>query len=262
MLHRFSSVLARVSIPIVLILLLSACGFGDSKDPTPTPTLQPEVTVPLAPGQLSVGQLLDGIEASAGSIVSARTVFTTTTTDGTPTTSATTTEEFIAPDKRRIQTTNGSTVIDDQIRIGSAIYMRGSFVVSAVAPMLTSDTWVTVDPSLVPADTPVGNVVTYLTSPFRLPFTSVSDEMRGRGVTQVGQIQSGGRTCTVWTFVDTSDFGDRIDYALSIDAQGLPCSLIERAGTIENVTTFEFNIPGLEIIAPDSATSVSGTPEG
>ena len=257
---RSTSLFARFCIALVLILLLAACNNDGSNDPSPT--TEPEATMPLAPGQVSVGQLLDGIQESAGSIASARTVFTTRSIDGTPTTASTTTEEYIAPDQRRIQTSNGSTIIDDQIRIGSAVFMRGSFVVGAVAPMLGPDIWVTVDPTLVPTDTPVGNVVSYLMSPFQLPFASVSEEMRGRGATQAGQIESGGRTCTVWTFVDTSDFGDRIEYALSIDAQGLPCSLIERAGTIENVTTFEFNIPGLQIIAPNSATPVSGTPEG
>jgi hypothetical protein len=249
--------LIRLSIPFLLVLVLAGCGVGGDSD-DPKPTLEPTATMPLAPGQKSVGELLDEITAAAGSISSARTVFTTRSADGTPTANAVTTEEYIAPDKRRIQTSTGSTVVDDQIAVGSSVYMRGAFVASAVAPMLGTEVWVTVDPSLVPADTPVGN----LTGPFQMPFASVSDDMRGRGVTQAGQIESGGRTCTVWTFVDTSSFGDRIDYALSIDAQGLPCTLVERAGTIENVTTFEFNIPGLQIVAPDSATPVSGTPEG
>jgi hypothetical protein len=251
----------RFAIPFLLVLVLAGCGVGGDSD-DPEPTLEPTATVPLAPGQKSVGEVLDEIAAATGTISSARTVFTTRTADGTPTANAVTTEEYIAPDKRRIQTSTGSTVVDDQIAVGSAVYMRGAFVASAVAPMLGTEVWVTVDPSLVPADTPVGNVVGYLTGPFQMPFASVSDDMRGRGVTHAGQIESGGRTCTVWTFIDTSSFGDRIDYALSIDAQGLPCTLVERAGSIENVTTFEFNIPGLQIVAPDSATPVSGTPEG
>jgi hypothetical protein len=250
----------RHLLPIVLALVLVACDSGGNDDPTPT--VAPTPTQALAPGQKSVGELLDGMNAAMNSIASARTVFSTRSTDGTPTASATTTEEYVAPDKRRIVTATGSTIADEQIAIGSAIYMKGAFVSSAVAPMLGTDVWVTVDPALVPTDTPVGNVVAYLTAPFQLPFASVSDNLRGRGVTEGSQVEVAGRTCTSWTFVDTTSFGDRIDYELTIDARGLPCSLVERAGTIENVTTFEFDIPGLTIVAPDSAQPVSGTPEG
>jgi hypothetical protein len=260
MTHQRRSLLLRPWLLVLLVLALVACDSGGNNDPTPSP--EPTATEPLAPGQKSVGELIDGMNAAMGSITSARTVFSTKSTDGTPTTSPVTTEEYIAPDRRRIATSTGSTIVDEQIAIGPAIYMRGSFVTSAVAPMLGTDVWVTVDPALVPSDTPVGNVVAYLTAPFRLPFESVSDSLRGRGVTQGGQVEVAGRTCTTWTFVDTTSFGDKIDYELTIDAQGLPCSLVERAGTIENVTTFEFNVPGLVIVAPDSATPVSGTPEG
>lgn len=245
---------------IVAVSLLAACSSGDSSDPEPTSA--PTATLPLAPGQLALGQLLDGVEVQLATIASARTVFSSQTTGGTPTTSPVTTEEYIAPDSRRIVTSNGTTVVDEQIAIGPMVYMRGSFVSTAVAPMLGTNIWVNVDHALVPADTPVGNVVSYLTGPYRMPFASISDDMRSRGVTQAGQINIAGRTCTVWTFVDTTSFGDRIDYALAIDGQGLPCSLTERAGTIENLTTFEFNLTGLQIVAPEEAQPVSGTPEG
>lgn len=253
---------SRVLTSIVVISLLAACSSDDAADPTPTSTTEIEATAPLAPGQLSLGQLLDGIAVEVSTITSARTVFTSQSTGTTPGTSAVTTEEYIAPDQRRIVTTNGATVVDEQIAIGSTVYMRGSFVSAAVAPMLGTDIWVNVDPSLVPADTPVGNVVGYLTSPFRMPFATVSEDLRNRGVSEAGQAEVAGRTCTVWTFVDTTDFGDRIEYGLAIDAEGLPCSLTERAGTVENVTTFEFDIPDLQIVAPESAQPVSGTPEG
>ncbi|MEJ7839111.1 MAG: hypothetical protein WKF81_09855, partial [Thermomicrobiales bacterium] len=221
---------------LIAVSTLAACSSGDSSDPEPTTA--PTATLPLAPGQQSLGQLLDGVEVQLATIASARTVFSSQTAGGTPTTSPVTTEEYIAPDSRRIVTSNGTTVVDEQIAIGAMVYMRGSFVSTAVAPMLGSDIWVNIDPALVPADTPVGNVVSYLTGPYRMPFASISDDMRSRGVTQAGQIDIAGRTCTVWIFVDTTSFGDRIDYALSIDAQGLPCSLTERAGTVENLTTF------------------------
>lgn len=244
----------------IVTILIAGCSSDDSDDPTPT--IEPSATVPLAPGQLSLGQLLDGIAAEVTTITSVRTVFTSKTTSGAPGTSPVTTEEYIAPDQRRIVTTSGTTVVDEQIAIGSTVYMRGSFVSTAVAPMLGTDIWVNVDPALVPVDTPVGNVVGYLTEPFRMPFATVSNDLRNRGVTQSGQAEVAGRTCTVWTFVDTTSFGDRIEYGLAIDTTGLPCSLTERAGTVENITTFEFNIPGLQIIAPENAQPVSGTPEG
>lgn len=244
----------------VLILFLAACSTGGGEDPTPTP--EPTAPPTLAPGQLTVGQLLDGMSSAFANVGNARTVFTSRTTDGTPTTSPVTTEVWVAPDKRQIQTASGGTVVDDQIAIGNRIYMRGAFVTSTVAPMVSTDIWITLDPALVPPGTPVGNVLTYLTSPFRLPFANVSDGMRARGVTAAGQTQVAGRTCTVYTFADTTSFGDLLEYQLAIDDRGLPCSLTERAGTFENVTTFEFDVPGLDVIAPDAATPVTGTPEG
>jgi hypothetical protein len=255
--------LPRLVIPVLLILLLASCGVGGNNDPDPTVTPQPTATTEvLAPGQLSVGQLIDGMATAYGTIGNARTVFVTSSTSGTPTMSPMTTETWIAPDRRQIVTAVGDQVVDDQIAIGGTVYMRGSFVTSAVAPMIGTDTWVTVDPALVPADTPVGNVVAYLTAPFRLPFANLSDSMRGRGVTAVGQETIAGRACTAYTFVDTTSTGDRIDYRLAIDERGLPCSLTEQVGAIVNTTTFEFDIPDLRIVAPDSATPVSGTPEG
>jgi hypothetical protein len=243
-------------------LVLAGCSNGSDK-PEPTPTPEPSPTAPLAPGQKTVRDLLAGVETAWPAVTSVRTVFSTTDTSGTPgAATAVTTEEYIAPDRRRIIVSAGDTVVDEQIAIGSSVFMRGSFVVSAVAPMLGPDTWVTVDPSLVPPDSPVGNVVTYLTQPYHLSILNVSDDLLPRGVSQMGPRDIDGRSCMVWGFVDTTDFGDRIDYELALDDQGLPCSLVERAGTVENVTTFAFNVPEMHITAPDSAQPVSGTPEG
>ena len=256
---------ARLSFVMTMLvcLILTACSTGGgTKDPTPTP--EPTATAPLAPGQKTVGELLDGIRTSFEGVSSVQTTFSTTTiVDGTPSISgAVTTEQYIAPDRRRIVISSGGQEVDEQIAIGNRIFMRGVFVQSAVAPMLGTDTWVTLDPSLVPGDTPVGNLVSYLTSPYSLVIFDVSDSLRARGVNQLGPRDVNGRTCMAWGFVDTTSFGDRLDYELTIDDAGLPCTFVERAGGVENSTTFEFNVPGLDIIAPDSAREVSGTPEG
>lgn len=248
---------------MLLSLLLTACSTDEtSKDPTPTP--EPSATAPLAPGQKTVGEILDGVEAAFVNITSVTSTFSTISqVDGTPTVTGTvTTEQYVAPDRRRIVISSGGQDVDEQVAIGSSIFMRGAFVASQVAPMLGTDTWVTLDPSLVPSDTPVGNLVEYLTSPYRLSILDASDNLRERGVNQLGPSDVQGRSCMVWSFVETTSFGDRIDYELALDDAGLPCSFTERAGGVENLTLFAFNVPDMEIIAPDTAQEVSGTPEG
>lgn len=253
----------------VAALLLSACSQSGGHD-TPTEIASPTSVPPptLQAGQVTVGSLLARIAGSWAKVQSVRSEFATTVTGlatpgATPAASHQTrvvTEE-IKPDRRRVLTDdNGATT--EEIRIGDRIYMRGAYVTSMVAPNVGPTTWVTVDPRVVPQDSPVGQEIAYLTSPVAPPYQTVSDQMKQRAATPAGQVQVGDRTCTAYTFADVTPNGGKVDYTLAIDDQNMICSLTESAGAVQNLTTFTFNVPGLSITPPEIATPVAATPEG
>ncbi len=262
--------LSRIAGRIVFLLLvagvLAGCGNSGEDEPDPTPTLAPPPTA--APGEMTVGDLIQRVDAAWPTVTSMR---TTSTSGPIPsekpdaTTAAgvqSTVEEVVAPDSRRIvRMTDGATT-DEQIYVNGNVYMYGAFVAGAVAPEVGPGTWITVDPSVVPADTPVGYQLSYLMRPHEAPFGSITDAMRSRPATSAGQVQVAGRVCTVYTFADATQAGDRVDYELALDEHDLPCQLVQRAGGFQNSSVFEINVPDLRIIAPDTPTPVSGTPEG
>lgn len=264
----------RQSIPtlltglVVATLALAGCGAGGDATPTaiPSPTSAPAPT--LAPGQVTVGSLLARIAGSWDKVQNDRAEFTTIVTSpatpgATPTVAQQTqtiTEE-IKPDRRRVVTNvNGATT--EEIRVGDKIYMRGLFVTQMVAPNVGPDIWVTVDPKVVPPDSPVGQEIASLTAAIAPPYQTVSEQMKQRAATPAGTVQVAGRTCTAYTFADVSANGGRIDYTLAIDDQDMICSLTQSAGSVQNITTYTFNVPGLQVIPPDQATPVAATPEG
>lgn len=250
-------------------MTLAGCSVnGDSKTPTAvsSPTFAPAPT--LQPGQVTVGSLLARIAGSWDKVQSVRSEFKTTVTgSATPGATPTVTQETdviteeVKPDRRRVLTNvNGAKT--EEVRVGNKIYMRGAFVTQMVAPNVGPTIWVTVDPSVVSPDSPVGQEIAALTSPVAPPYQTVSDQMKQRAATPAGTVQVAGRTCTAYSFADVSANGGRIDYTLAIDDQDMICSLTQSAGTVRNVTTFTFNVPGLQVIPPDQATPVAATPEG
>jgi hypothetical protein len=86
--------------------------------------------------------------------------------------------------------------------------------------------------------------------------------LRAAPAREAGEVEVGGRVCTVYTFADTTETGTRVDYELALDDANLPCQLVRRAGGFQDSSVFEVNVPDLQIAAPDAPTPVSGTPEG
>ena len=250
---------------LALLIVLAACGSG-TPEPTPEPTSPPAPTA--APGELSVGELVERVEAAWPQV---RTLRTTSMAGPTPADAPdvtppsgveTSVEEAIAPDTRRLVRSTDGVVTDEMVWIDGTVYMWGSFVANAVAPEVGPATWVTVDPEVVPPDTPVGLQLAYLTRPMDSPFGRISPEVRALPAAEAGTVQVGGRACTLYTFADTTDTGVRVDYELALDAENLPCQLVQRAGGFQNSSVYEVNVPDLTIVAPDAPTPVSGTPEG
>lgn len=264
--RRFPQLALALALLVAGTILVACSSSGSHGTPTPVPSPTSVPPPTLQPGQVTVGSLLARIRDSWSKVQNDRSEFVTTVTNnagGTPVVNEQTrtmTEE-VKPDQRRVVMTDSSGTTE-MIRIGSRIYMRGAFVAALVAPNIGPNDWVAIDPSIVPPDSPVGQQVAGLTAPIDPPYQTVSDQMKQRAATPAGQVQAGGRTCSAYTFADVSPNGGKIDYTLAIDANDMICSLTETAGTVENVTTFTFNVPGLRITAPEVATPVAATPEG
>lgn len=266
---RFPSRIDRVALrftPIlVLAVFLTACGAGNP-EPTPEPTNPPAPTA--APGELSVGDLVDRVNAAWPQVRSLRATSMSgpVPTDGPDSTPASgvqsSIEEAVAPDTRRIVRMTDGAITDEQIWVNGTVYMWGVFVANAVAPEVGDQVWVTVDPTIVPAESPVGRQLSYLTRPLDSPFTAMTDDLRAQPAQEAGEVEVGGRVCRGYTFADSTASGTRIDYELALDDAGLPCQLVRRAGGFQDSSVFEVNVAGLQIVAPDAPTPVSGTPEG
>ncbi|MGC4105434.1 MAG: hypothetical protein QM753_03640 [Thermomicrobiales bacterium] len=256
--------------PIVLttLLVLSGCGTSD-KAAEPTATAAPVASPTLAPGEVSVDSLLDRIDAAwpnvqsmvstsrSGQYADAQQAIASTP----PTDQMVTVEKVVKPSARSISTSIGGVSVDDQMAVNGIVYFRGQSVTNAIAPFMDASTWVQVDPTLVPEDSPVGQQLAYLTSPLQAPYGTVSDGLRSRGATKTGQVTVGGRTCDVYAFTDSVSGEEGIAYTLALDSAGLPCALTASAGGYANVTTWTFNDLSIVITAPANAVSVMGTPE-
>ncbi len=264
---RFTRPFGLITIGLVLCLTLAACGSsGSAADPTPTISATEGPAPTLAPGQTSVGDVLAKIDAATKSVTTTRKVEWSSAGDGaigTPSADDTvTTEDTVAPASRHVTVTQGGQTTDEQIAINGKTYFKGSFVQSAIAPFAAATDWVEVDPAIAEPETPVGETIAYLTGPLLPVYGDVTDDLKARAATPSGSILVQGRECNVFTFVDSTDTGTKITYALSIDAQNLPCSLVQTAGGYMDTTLYSFNVSGLAIAAPAVSTPVSGTPEG
>lgn len=263
--------LTRIFAFTMVFILLSACGPSNAQESgsqdaaeTPSPAAAPTA----AEGELTVGDLVDDVEEAWPKVTSLRVTSVsgpvpTEGTDGSPVPQEPITiEEWVTPNNRRLVERQGDVITNEQVFINGKVYMWGMFVGTSVAPEIGPGTWVTLDPEVIPPDTPVGYRVTYITRDPDSPLSTITEEMRQRPAKDSGTVQVAGRSCTLYTFVDTTQLGERIDYELALDTNNLPCQHVMRAGGFQNSSVFDINDPDIQIIAPDATTPVSGTPEG
>jgi len=253
-----------VTLAAMLLVACSAGGSESDEAPTPEPTNAPPTA---APGELSVGELLDRVNTAWSGVASMRvTTFSGPAlrpNTGTPAPSGTyTVEEWTAPNDRRVAEIFNGNAINEQIYVDGTIYMRGTFVAMAVAPEVGPETWIILDQDVVPPETPVGLRISYLTREAGSPFTNMSDELLAQAANESGTVRVGDRSCTLYTFGDPGNEGDEIRYELALDENDLPCQVVLRGGDTQNSSVYEFNSDGIRIEAPLEGTPVSGTPEG
>lgn len=248
----------KFTILIAALLLLTACGNESDTGPTPTPA--PPTA---APGQLTVADILALSEPSWPEVESMRTTSQSgqAPRDGEEVALTGSVQDWTPNGNRHLIEFEDGTAINEQISADGVVYMRGNFVTNAVAPELDSDTWVIVDPAVVPGDSPVGIQIQYLTREQPNPYGSLTDDIMTRPVTESGTAIVGDRTCKVYAFGDESNTGTEIRYEIAVDESGLPCQVIQRAGDFQNSTVYEYDLD-VTIEAPLDGTPVSGTPEG
>lgn len=243
--------LSGLTLVVLCSLVLAACG-NQSEAPAPTPTVSPTILPTLPPGAVTVGALLDRMDAAWAGVSSMRTTFWSAPEGqlASPAAGATVTiEEVVLPANRHVvQMVNGA-VVDEQLVVDGRIYMKGALVPAVIAPMMDATTWVEIDPAAATSGAPIAQQVAWLTSPVTSPMGSVSPETRGLQAVPSGEVTIDGRSCAVYTFGDGG-----ISYELSIDANDLPCRLVMSASGTANVTLYEFNVPGLVLTAPEVAT--------
>lgn len=248
-----------VSLAIVLIIATGCSTDSGSSEPTAIPEPTATVAPTLSPNAMTVGDLVARVEAAWPTVTSMRTTFwvATGTTGGTPpTTGAVSIETVIPPSSRHVVQMQDGAIVDEQISLDGRVYMKGSLVVAAIAPMVGTDTWILVDPTTATADSPVAMQVAYLLSPVTQPFDTITAETLATEAFPLGTVTLGERTCTTYGFGDQS--GEGIRYELALDDANLPCQLLQIAGGYVNVTTYAFNLPDAVIVAPSIATPEPG----
>lgn len=247
--------------PILILMLagvLAAC--GEAADTSPTPTPGPPTA---APGQMTVADVVALAEPGWADV---RTMRTTSRTgevprEGEESAFTGSVQDWNSDGDRHLVEFEDGSAVNEQIWVDGTVYMRGQFVSSAVAPELDVNTWVILDPTVVPAESPVGVQIRVLTRELDNPYGELTDETLARPVQEQGQVTVGDRSCTMYTFGDENDTGTEIRYEIAVDDSGLPCQVIQRAGDFQNSTVFEFDLD-ITIEAPLDGTPVSGTPEG
>jgi hypothetical protein len=198
--------------------------------------------------------VLDDINRAWATVQSMQTTFWTSTGDdiatSPPTLGEVTIELVIAPDQRQVTRMVDGVVVEEQISIEGRIFMKGQIVVAAIAPMVGTDTWVEVDPRGAGTASAVAAQIAWLVSPVQSPFQTVSNETRNLEALPSEPIEIDGRSCHTWRFGDVNG----IQQELAIDAQGLPCRLIQRAGDHANVTIYQVNPDAATIVIPPVGT--------
>lgn len=267
--RRRSTMLIRLAVVAISAVVLASCTNGEEANIADAPTVGPtNLPATAAPGELSVGMLTQRINDAWGGVTALR---VTSSSGPTPVqqgagtqvpTASYAIETWTAPNNRQITEVVDGAVINEQVYMDGVVYMKGIFVVTAVAPEVGADTWITLDKTVVPRDTPTGNRVAYLTREPASPFARMSEDMLVQPVNESGTVQVGDRTCTLYTFGDANGDGDAIRYEIALDDNDLPCQVVQRAGGFQNSSVYEINTDEIEIEAPDAGTPVSGTPEG
>ncbi len=252
-----------VLLGVAIALVLGGCSYDSTLEPKPTATA---TAIAFGPTDIAVGSLLSDASA-AWDGVEAWTVETRTETssDGSSATTSVARETVLLPNDRHVVTTNGDTVVAEEIATGGTIYMRGTLVTSSIYPEVDADTWISFTPDQAPADTALAERVAYLTTPPAFPFATFSAETRALPAKPAGEIEVDDRVCLVYHFTTTSPEREGIDYRIAFDKDDHPCQIVREAGGVVETTVWHYPDSPEPIAAPKDVVVVDefpGAPQG
>lgn len=268
-----------ISLVVVLLatLALAACGVDDDDDPTPAPTTAPPVATAPAPGGTTpvvsgastpggsptamtntVGRLAEGIAAAWPQTTYRRVQTSVPSPDSTPTaglTSLTITDEVAYPGSahRTVVDSSGATSAEFLL-IDGQLYARGSLIPSAFQTGVSAETWVLFSQEMVAPGSTGGNVLSQLEALFAPRYNGLAPEEQARDAVLTSETTVAGQACFVFSTVETTQTGERLDVEIALTPDGRLCSVTTTGGGLDNTETFSFDVP-VTITAPESAAT-------
>lgn len=241
------------------VTLLVACSIDLEATPEPTATA---TAIAFGPNDVPVGTLLNESSAAWDEVdawVEESRVESQSTGAGDPPASVAT-DRVILPDQRHVLTTNGETVVTEEIAVGDIIYMRGTLVSSSIYPEVDQETWISFSPEQAPEGTVLDQRVDYLTTSLGYPFADVTADTRALPASPAGEVEVGGRNCEAWEFSTTGEDSEGLDYRIAFDAQGRPCQLIREGGGVTETRTWTYPAEPEPITPPENPVQVDDFP--
>jgi hypothetical protein len=281
----------RTAIIVALALTVTACGQMPAPEPQPTATQPPAPVVTGSPvataaRELTLGDLASRSNAAWSDVHSFRITFTgrtgaaalspatpapgvAATPQATPVASplATPAAMFVSvravilPAQQSQSVTGLGESDHEAIVSGDRLYLRGPLV-RQVVPSAPDDAWIVIDPATVPQGSALFGLLGGLPTPPRAPLSSLPERLAPQVVRDLGSTSFDGRECRIYGAADTmSTTGSRIDFAIALDQNDLPCFIETSAAgaTIGRDEYSAINEP-FTIATPSAATPATVPP--
>jgi hypothetical protein len=141
------------------------------------------------------------------------------------------------------------------IVVDGQIYARGPDI-PGFSGVADPTAWQNIDVSNLPDDFPFLPYYQALLQPVAIPYSGLNPDQRNRDVTEAGTPTVNGEECRSYRIPDTTETGAAVVVYLSVNAEGLPCSIETNVGG-ESTTSFYTFDPTISIAAPPGATPIA-----
>ena len=271
----------RIALAAFAVALLPACGaMPETAPPTEPPSAPPAVSSPEAgsataspEAALTLGELTnrvntawEGVESfqvtstSQGLAVSEQQGTPVATPVASPVSRQTVeivfARDVILPDLQRQGVSGLGSEDHEAIVSGDTIFVRGPLA-EEIAPGIPPDTWISVNADDIPAGSVLAHALGGLPALPPAPLAAFPERVLTQEVRELGSAEFEGRDCQLFGAADTvTTTGTRVDYAIAIDDQDLPCFIeTSSGGVILNRSEFR-DINAVLDIATPAATPV------
>ncbi len=243
------------AVTVAGMVLLSGCTGNLHSTSRPTATVT--VASP-GPNDIPVGTLLEDHSVAWESVEAwiSETRIQSLGDGSSESTASISTERVNLPSQRHVLTTNGDTVVSEEVVVDDIVFMRGTLVSSSIYPEVDAETWISFSPELAPPETVLEARVAYLTSPPAYPFADVTAETRSLSASPAGEDVVEEQSCKAWEFSTTLEQTGGLEVRLSFDAEGRPCQLVRTAEGVVETTTWTYPEAAEAIVAPAEAIPV------